>query len=410
MRKIKIKNFGPIKEGLVEGDGFLEVRKVTVFTGNQATGKSTVAKLISVFSWIEKALFRGTISLGDVWEGQFEGKYCSYQGLRSYFKADSEIEYVGDIYKFHYKNGSLGAATHSHNPLYKMPKIMYVPAERNFLSCVSRPSQLRGLPSPVYTFLEEFELAQENLIHSIPLPIGGIQFQYQKSHKIALVKGDGYIIRLMEASSGLQSSIPLYLVSRNLALSIQKQPDETVEELSLEDNIKLRQELQTILLDESLSPEIKRSALELLTSRYKNGCFLNIVEEMEQNLYPTSQMSMLFSLLEFVNYTDGNGLVMTTHSPYLINYLTLAIKGNEISDLIHKQNGDSLLLDELSSVVPLNALIASKDAIVYEFREDGTIGKLETYNGLPSDRNFLNAMLEDGNKRFDQLLDIQEKL
>lgn len=61
MSKIKINNFGPIKVGCQENDGWIEVevKKVTVFIDNQGSGKSTVAKLISTFSWIEKALIRG---------------------------------------------------------------------------------------------------------------------------------------------------------------------------------------------------------------------------------------------------------------------------------------------------------------------------------------------------------------
>lgn len=59
MSRIRIKNFGPIKEGLRENDGWLDVKKVTVFIGNQGSGKSTVAKLISVFTKIEKSLVRG---------------------------------------------------------------------------------------------------------------------------------------------------------------------------------------------------------------------------------------------------------------------------------------------------------------------------------------------------------------
>ena len=53
MSKIKIKNFGPIKEGCLENDGWIEIKKVTVFIGNQGSGKSTIAKLISTFTWIE---------------------------------------------------------------------------------------------------------------------------------------------------------------------------------------------------------------------------------------------------------------------------------------------------------------------------------------------------------------------
>jgi predicted ATPase len=61
MSQIKVKNFGPIKVGLVENDGFIDVRKVTIFIGNQGTGKSSIAKLISTLSWLEKALYRGDL-------------------------------------------------------------------------------------------------------------------------------------------------------------------------------------------------------------------------------------------------------------------------------------------------------------------------------------------------------------
>lgn len=59
MGRIKIKNFGPIKDGLQDNNGWLDIKKVTLFIGNQGSGKSTIAKLISLFMWIEKALVRG---------------------------------------------------------------------------------------------------------------------------------------------------------------------------------------------------------------------------------------------------------------------------------------------------------------------------------------------------------------
>ena len=57
MSRIKIKNFGPIREGFVDNDGWMDIEKVTVFIGDQGSGKSTVAKLISTLSGIEKDLF-----------------------------------------------------------------------------------------------------------------------------------------------------------------------------------------------------------------------------------------------------------------------------------------------------------------------------------------------------------------
>ena len=58
MAKLKIRNFGPITKGFDENDGWLEISPVTVFIGNQATGKSTIAKLYATFTWLEKALVR----------------------------------------------------------------------------------------------------------------------------------------------------------------------------------------------------------------------------------------------------------------------------------------------------------------------------------------------------------------
>lgn len=51
-----IKNFGPIAEAAID------VNKVTVLIGRQGSGKSTVAKLYSVFSWLEKSLMRHSLT------------------------------------------------------------------------------------------------------------------------------------------------------------------------------------------------------------------------------------------------------------------------------------------------------------------------------------------------------------
>ena len=42
MVKIKVKNFGPIKEGYLDNNGWIEIEKNTFFIGNQGSGKSTL--------------------------------------------------------------------------------------------------------------------------------------------------------------------------------------------------------------------------------------------------------------------------------------------------------------------------------------------------------------------------------
>jgi hypothetical protein len=135
---------------------------------------------------------------------------------------------------------------------------------------------------------------------------------------------------------------------------------------------------------------------------------MNIVEEPEQNLYPTSQKNILFKLLEFVNQNDGNGLLITTHSPYIISYLTLAMKGFSVWRRVEQSSLSDKLAEKLEAIVPLAASVDCRDVIVYEVYGDGTVKKLGSYDGLPSDNNFLNNLLAELNEMFDDLLEIEE--
>lgn len=412
MSKIKIKYFGPIRTGFASADGFMEIEKVTVFIGNQGTGKSSVAKLISTLSWIEKALVRGDVKESEVMrKNKFENSFCAYQNIKNYFDkgGKTEIEYKGKAYSFRYANKNFEV---SKNPVngYLVPKIMYVPAERNFVSAVDKPSSLKKLPSTLYTFLDEFENAKQNLKEGLPLPISNTSFEYDKLNKISHIKGNDFKVRLSEASSGFQAFVPLFLVTRYLAQSINKESDASKKELSVEEEKRIKQEIERILSNKNLSEEVKKASLEILSARFKNACFVNIVEEIEQNLYPTSQRSVLNSLLEFANLTKGNALILTTHSPYIINYLTIAIKGKSVLQKVNNSKNKEALKKKLNEIVPIVSCVAFENAVVYELSEKGEINKLKNYEGIPSDENFLNHFLSETNQLFDALLEIEEAL
>ena len=62
-------------------------------------------------------------------------------------------------------------------------------------------------------------------------------------------------------------------------------------------------------------------------------------------------------------------------------------------------------------VVPEKSLVAPADAIIYQLDEaDGSIRKLGSFEGIPSDDNVLNLMLREGNQLFDSLLEIEQQL
>ena len=88
MSSIIIQHFGAIKTCSTP----IEIRKVTFFIGNQGSGKSTIAKLIATFMWIEKALVKE--SYNPEWferNDTFKNLFLSYHRLESYLKENSYI-------------------------------------------------------------------------------------------------------------------------------------------------------------------------------------------------------------------------------------------------------------------------------------------------------------------------------
>jgi predicted ATPase len=413
MSQIKVKNFGPIKSGFAENNGFIDIRKITVFIGNQGTGKSSIAKLISTFSWLEKQLYRGNLAIKDVKTyNRFVKTYCNYHNLNNYFLPETKIEYVGNAFYFYFQDGKLNIYPKilHFNRTYIVPKIMYVPAERNFFSVVKGAEKVKGLPQSLSTFFEELERSQQELSESLTLPVGDVKLEFDQKNNTLNIIGSDYKLNISESSSGFQSFIPLFLVSRNIALSIGQNQDSSQSELSGEEQKRLKIEIERILSNDNLSEDLKKAALEVLSSKYKNECFLNIVEEIEQNLFPKSQKDVLYKLLEFANLTEGNTLILTTHSPYIINYLTLAIKGYQVLQKILDLPNSNLLKEQLENIVPQVSCVSDKDSIVYELTETGEIIKLSTYEGLPTDENYLNTFLADTNNLFDDLLEIEEQI
>jgi len=412
MSKIKIKNFGPIKEGYFENDGWLEINKVTLFTGNQGSGKSTIAKLISTFTWIEKALTRGDHDIKYFQrKNKLRNQFLTYHRIQNYIHTSEKgettlIDYKGDSFCIRYEKGSLHIEE-STSTDYPLPQIMYVPAERNFIANVKKATALRLTSDALVEFVTEYNNALGEMKNALLLPINNVRIEYNKSNDIAYVKGTDYRLRLTEASSGFQSLIPLYLVSRYLATSVKRKSDDSNELMTPDQRERFRKRVQALSKETGLTEEQRRILISEEAKKFNKSAFINIVEEAEQNLYPTSQWEMLKSLLAMNNISKGNKLVMTTHSPYFINYLTLAVKAYTLL----QQPTTAKVNSKIQTIVPELSTVRPEDLVIYELDEvTGVVKKLPTYHNIPSDENQLNEVLSESNELYAQLLEIQQGL
>lgn len=406
MSRIKIKNFGPIREGFVDNDGWLDVEKVTVFIGNQGSGKSTVAKLVSTLSWIEKDLFRSDGStLRFRKQERIFKKYLEYHRIDSYLKKNTEIQYEGKAYRINYIPGK-PLDIQKMEEEYTLPKITYFPAERNFVSSVkkSRSGQKLTLWSQsLQEFKETFQEAKESFKEkeSFHLPISNVDLEYNKLNDVLYVKGPDYKIQLADSASGFQSFVPLFVVANYVSKLLEKE-----QEMDEQQRETFKKESAKILSDKTYTEEQKRILLSNLAAQFNIKRTLNIIEEPEQNLFPTSQQGMLYKLLEFNNKSKENQLIITTHSPYVINFLMLAIKASEIE---RKAKANKDVKSKIYEIVPEKATTPLNSVTIYELNEvDGTITKLEQSTGLPSNEHYLNNILGETNILFSKLMEIED--
>jgi len=202
----------------------------------------------------------------------------------------------------------------------------------------------------------------------------------------------------------------MYLVTKFLTDELNKGPSVLREQLNVEQSVRRNSEIAKIMLSDTLTEVEKNVKVKEVDKKYLSTCFINIVEEPEQNLFPSSQQKILNSLLEFNNMHNGNRLIMTTHSPYMISYLSISIQAAYLKEQIIKKAKHELL-NKLYSIVQENAQVKSDDVQVYELNENsGTITKLPNPYGIPSDKNYLNQFIKKGNEIFDSLLELEEEL
>lgn len=396
MSRIKIKNFGPIREGFVENDGWIDINKVTVFIGDQGSGKSTVAKLISIFLWMEKDLFRtGGLSLEF---RQNEGTFkhlLEYHRINDYVHEKTEIHYEGEAYNITYRAGQNPEIQEISDNNYTLPKITYFPAERNFVSSVKNVNggaYIQLWSRSLQEFKEIYQEAKVNIKEKelFHLPIANVDIEYNGQNDILYVKGNGYKLPLSDTASGFQSFIPLFVVA-NYVSGLLKSGEEMREDY----REYFKNESAKILNNKDYTEEQKRILLSNLAAQFNIKRILNIVEEPEQNLFPTSQQKALHNLLEHNNAVKENKLIISTHSPYILSSLNNSILAEEVFEKTGKEIGN----------YSKEKRVAFADVSAYKL-EDGKIFSIKDEESKLINADAIDSCSDNINSDFDELLDL----
>lgn len=108
------------------------------------------------------------------------------------------------------------------------------------------------------------------------------------------------------------------------------------------------------------SDSIKDMMIRQLSFANRYDRFINIVEEPELNLFPRSQMEVLFSLISNNASTNENMLVLTTHSPYSLAIINAMIMGAKTY-----ANADEALRKQIKDILPENCQIEAENIAAY---------------------------------------------
>lgn len=351
MKQLVIKNVGPIRQ--VD----IKLNRFNFFIGPQSSGKSTVAKILSSCMWLEKEVLT-TLNDKVLADGAaFVRLVESFHKIEGYFEDGSFVQYDTDCISIIYCDKDI-KITRKENEDYRREKICYIPAERNMVTL----PELQGFEfghTNIRSFLFDWFNAREFFVVGNKTDVLnlGVKYYYDSEQskikdRIEHVNGCTYQIALSSASSGLQSLTPLLVM-------LQYYTDEYFrsynEKLSFDADTKLKKTINTLLSElnkikempnykdeerarlaqevniQSFTGTLEKQLLDLKILSFFSRLMVPhrssfIIEEPEQNLYPSTQMDLLDLVVERCNGERKHHCTITTHSPYILNQLNLLVK------------------------------------------------------------------------------------
>jgi hypothetical protein len=410
MSTIIIRNIGPIK------DVSIDLNKINIIMGPQSSGKSTIAKIISFCSWIEKDVTTNQSLQSYQNKDYFRNKLESFHKMKDYFRKNTEIIYKSEVLELVYNN-SLFKINWIDQDSYKRSKISYIPAERNMV-ILPEMEKVELYSNSFRSFLFDWFDARKNYTKNDATKILNFDVNYyfdektRENHIESTNNGGKYDILLSDSSSGLQSIVPLFITFEYLTnwiynneqnLSFEAKDKREKADLKLikelifkpifkdkydeESDVKLLFEEVLSLIDNGDNDakscktiyDIKKKSL--FTTHYTQF----IIEEPEQNLFPNTQKDLVYYLFRKCNNIERNHqLTITTHSPYILYAVNNCMMGYLVKEKMPKE--------QQGKIENSQSWIDPKLISIWEI-EDGKLNNIQNKDGLIG-KNYFDASIK----------------
>ncbi len=400
--KLIIKNFGPIK------DVDLDLGKITVFIGKQATGKSTVAKVLSICRYFSYIVDDSEIITD--YSSKFSNTALSDWDLMGFEREDSYIKYTNSDYEVEIKNHKNFDYDYS-NPNEEPIKIPV-------------PSLFKPTLTPISDKFKKLFKDYQELKPKRKMNFG-IQEDWNIPHSFLTTDVKNVMNNpfFFPTERGLQSIFSLGKSSiQNLSDSLFNQfalldkiyknftKETTIEPLEIKYKsinsipyFKGEKDSEYYKLSQGASGYQSTVPIVLAVKHYneiENRKRTFIVEEPEQNLFPKAQKKLVEFMAESVNKFN-NQFILPTHSPYILTTLSNLIYAHKIGTI---ENGK--YEKETCKILPKKYWIDVNNISVYFFNEGKAKPLINTEDCI-IDLDDLDNVSEIINTEFDALLNLE---
>lgn len=366
MKKLIIENIGPIE--YVE----LDLKRINVIIGPQSAGKSCVLKIACFCAWAEKRIQLEQDKNGFDSPLYMEENLIGFHKLDGFFEKGrgAKFRYETDHLWFQYEyDKETNAFTWNWNRsghwTYKRTRISYIPAERNVIGTIPNWMEVSMKSNNIRNFISDWMLTRTFYHKDHKLDVLGLGVKYffdEKSGQDFIELENGKLLQFTNGSSGIQSAIPMlvylgflfenqYETGQYGKLSTETENEEILNHIyDKKYKYGLRKFLETnspyigkIGMGKRIFKTIQdykecKKLFEAYTKTWNADIYL---EEPEQNLFPETQVKLLYELL-INSKAHQDSIFIATHSPYILYALNNAMLAYYVKDIIIEEVKDTI--------------------------------------------------------------------